>query len=100
MNFIEFRNSFIEVGCVATNQISAQYPDFNANNLTRWTRQGLLVKLRQAWCGYVMHVMAKVLLRYLAKRVKSFWRRVQGGTFFQKGSSLAAADPLPQSRGL
>lgn len=52
MNFIEFRNSFIEVGCIATYQIMAQYPDFNANNLTRWTRQGLLVKLRQGYYAF------------------------------------------------
>lgn len=52
MNFIEFRNSFIEVGCVATHQIMAQYSDFNSNNLTRWIKQGLLVKLRQGFYSF------------------------------------------------
>lgn len=52
MNFIEFRNSFIEVGCVTTYQIMAQYPEFNANNLTRWVKQGLLVKLRQGFYAF------------------------------------------------
>jgi predicted transcriptional regulator of viral defense system len=52
MNFLEFRNSFIEVGCVATNQIASQYPDFNTNNLTRWVKQGLLVKLRQGFYAF------------------------------------------------
>lgn len=52
MSFIEFRNCFIEVGCVATNQIVSQYPDFNTNNLTRWVRQGLLVKLRQGFYAF------------------------------------------------
>lgn len=52
MDYNEFRNSFIEVGCIATYQIMAQYPDFNANNLTRWARQGLLVKLRQGYYAF------------------------------------------------
>lgn len=52
MNYIEFRNNFIEVGCIATYQIMAQYPYFNPNNLTRWTRQGLLVKLRQGYYAF------------------------------------------------
>ncbi len=47
MNFLEFRDNFIDVGCVGTHQIRALYPDFNTNNLTRWVKQGLLVKLRR-----------------------------------------------------
>lgn len=52
MNYIDFRNSFIEVGCVAINQIAAQYPNFNTNNLTRWVKQGLLTKLRQGYYSF------------------------------------------------
>lgn len=49
MNFLEFQNNFIEIGCIGTHQIKALYPDFNTNNLTRWVKQGLLVKLRQGF---------------------------------------------------
>jgi len=52
MNFIEFRKSFIEVGCVNTHQIVALYPNLNHNNLTRWLKQGLLVKLRQGYYSF------------------------------------------------
>jgi predicted transcriptional regulator of viral defense system len=52
MNFIEFRSSFIGIGCVNTNQIVAQFPEFNYNNLTRWVKQGLLVKLRQGYYSF------------------------------------------------
>lgn len=52
MNFIEFRTSFIEVGCVNIHQIAALYPDFNPNNLTRWIKQGLLIKLRQGYYSF------------------------------------------------
>lgn len=52
MNFIMFRLSFIEVGCVNAHQINAQFPGFNPNNLTRWVKQGLLVKLRQGYYSF------------------------------------------------
>jgi len=52
MNFIEFRKSFIDVGCVNTHQIVALYPNLNHNNLTRWVKQGLLVKLRQGYYSF------------------------------------------------
>lgn len=52
MNFLEFRDNFIEIGCVGTHQIKVLYPDFNTNNLTRWVKQGLLVKLRQGFYSF------------------------------------------------
>ena len=52
MNFIEFRKSFIEAGCINTHQMVVQYPEFNHNNLTRWVKQGLLVKLRQGYYSF------------------------------------------------
>lgn len=52
MNFIEFRNEYLETGCVSTYQIAAKWPDFNSNNLTRWAKQGLLVKLRQGYYSF------------------------------------------------
>jgi len=52
MNFIEFRKSFIEVGCVNTHQIATLCPEFNHNNLTRWVKRGLLVKLRQGYYSF------------------------------------------------
>ena len=52
VNFIEFRKSFIEVGCFNTHQILTLYPQFSNNNLTRWVKQGLLVKLRQGYYSF------------------------------------------------
>jgi predicted transcriptional regulator of viral defense system len=69
MNFIGFRNSFIEVGCIATYQIMAQYPDFNANNLTRWVRQGLLVKLRQGYYAFAEMKEQSDFALYISNRI-------------------------------
>ncbi len=69
MNFIKFRNSFIELGCVATNQILAQYPNFNANNLTRWVRQGLLIKLRQGFYAFPEMANQPEFALYVSNRI-------------------------------
>lgn len=47
MSFLEFRKEFAELGYADIHQILASHPDFDRNNLTRWARRGLIVKLRQ-----------------------------------------------------
>ncbi len=47
MNYLEFRNKWINFACFNTNQIYAWYPGFDRNNLTRWLKKGFLVRLKQ-----------------------------------------------------
>jgi len=53
MNYLNFRNRFIEFGAFSTYQVRAVFPNFSPNNLTRWQKEGLIVKLRQGF--YVFH---------------------------------------------
>lgn len=52
MNFWQFRNQFYDLACFNVNQVYAWRPDFEKNNLTRWTKQNLLVKLRNSWYSF------------------------------------------------
>ena len=52
MNYIGFRNRFVELGCFSVHQVDAAFPGFDHNNLTRWQRKGLLVKLRQGFYAF------------------------------------------------
>jgi len=52
MNFWQFRNQFYELTCFNVNQVYAWQPDFDKNNLTRWTKQNLLIKLRNSWYSF------------------------------------------------
>ena len=52
MNYLSFRNRFIEFGAFSTYQVHAVFPDFSPNNLTRWQRDGLIVKLRQGFYAF------------------------------------------------
>jgi predicted transcriptional regulator of viral defense system len=49
MNFIAFRNRFFELGCFSSNQVYAWNENFDKNNLTRWCRRDLILRLRQGF---------------------------------------------------
>jgi len=49
VNYIEFRNRFIDLACFSVDQIYTWHPGFDRNNLTRWTGKGLLIRLRQGY---------------------------------------------------
>ena len=53
MNFWQFRNQFYDLACFNVNQVYAWQPDFEKNNLTRWAKKGLLVKLRNSWYSLI-----------------------------------------------
>ncbi|MDD3074691.1 MAG: hypothetical protein PHS56_09770 [Eubacteriales bacterium] len=69
MNFIAFRNRFIELGCVNTQQIRAIYPEFNSNNLTRWLKQGLMLKLRQSYYSFAELLGRPDFALYISNRI-------------------------------
>ncbi|MEI7727658.1 MAG: hypothetical protein WCK09_21295 [Bacteroidota bacterium] len=47
MNYLEFRNKFFHLACFSIDQVYAWQPGFDRNNLSRWTKTGLLIRLRQ-----------------------------------------------------
>jgi predicted transcriptional regulator of viral defense system len=52
MNYLSFRNRFIEFGAFSTYQVNAVFSNFSPNNLTRWQKEGLIVKLRQGFYAF------------------------------------------------
>ena len=52
MKYLDFRNRFIELGAFSVHQADVAFPDFDHNNLTRWQRQGFIVKLRQGFYAF------------------------------------------------
>lgn len=49
MNFIEFRSKLFDLACFNIDQVYAWQPGFDRNNLTRWIKKGLLIRLRQGY---------------------------------------------------
>jgi len=49
MDYLTFKQKFFELGCFNNNQVFAWYPAFDRNNLGRWTKKGLLLRLKRGY---------------------------------------------------
>lgn len=69
MNFIEFRRKMFDLACFNINQVYAWQPDFNRNNLVRWTNQGLIIRLRQGYYSFPEYLSKADYPFYFASRI-------------------------------
>lgn len=57
------------MGCFNINQVLLWEKDFDRNNLTRWCRKGLLVKLRNQYYAFSEYRQMPEFSRYVANRM-------------------------------
>ena len=69
MLFLEFRKKLFNLACFNINQIYAWDPDFNRNNLVRWTKQGLIIRLRQGYYTFPEYGSKSDYIWYFANRI-------------------------------
>lgn len=69
MNFLEFKDKMYDLACFNIHQIYAWKPDFDRNNLTRWTKKGYLVRLRQGYFAFPAYKGKKDYTLYFANRI-------------------------------
>ncbi|MDX9729905.1 MAG: hypothetical protein RBT50_11635 [Bacteroidales bacterium] len=69
MSFIEFRTRLFPLACFNVNQVYAWQPDFNRNNLVRWTSQGLIIRLRQGYYTFPEYLRLPDYPYYFANRI-------------------------------
>jgi predicted transcriptional regulator of viral defense system len=67
--FQEFRKAFYELACFASPQVYAWRPGFDKNNLGRWVKQGLLVKLRNNYYCFPEYKAQAGFEMYVANRI-------------------------------
>jgi predicted transcriptional regulator of viral defense system len=71
MNFWQLRNQFYDLVCFNINQVYAWQPDFEKNNLTRWTKQNLLVKLRNSWYSFPEYLKIPNIQYFISNKIYS-----------------------------
>jgi predicted transcriptional regulator of viral defense system len=71
MNFWQLRNQFYDLVCFNVNQVYAWQPDFEKNNLTRWTKQNLLVKLRNSWYSFPEYLKTPNIQYFVSNKIYS-----------------------------
>ena len=71
MDFLTFRERLFPSGCFHINQVLLWEKDFDRNNLTRWCRKGLLLKLRNEYYAFPEFRQVPDASRYVANRIYS-----------------------------
>ena len=69
MDFLTFKERMYSMGCFNINQVLLWEKDFDRNNLTRWCRRGLLVKLRNQYYAFPEYRQVPDFSRYVANRI-------------------------------
>lgn len=69
MNFLEFRTRMFPLACYNVNQVYAWQPDFNRNNLVRWTSKGLIIILKQGYYTFPEYLSMPDYPYYFANRI-------------------------------
>ena len=69
MNFWQLRNQFYDLVCFNINQVYAWQPNFEKNNLTRWTKQNLLVKLRNSWYSFPDYLKTPNIQYFVSNKI-------------------------------
>lgn len=69
MDFLTFRNNLYPQGCFNINQVLLWEKNFDRNNLTRWCRKGLLVKLRNEYYAFPEYRQTPGFARYVANQI-------------------------------
>jgi len=69
MNFLQFRNRMFDLACFSIDQVYAWQADFDRNNLYRWTKQGMLISLRQGYFTFPEYKEKPDYALYFANRI-------------------------------
>ncbi len=69
MDFLTFRERMFPMGCFTISQVLLWEKDFDRNNLTRWCRKGMLVKLRNQHYAFTEYRQVPDFSRYVANRI-------------------------------
>ena len=49
MNYLEFRDKILPLGCFNIRQVLLWFPNFDRSNIIRWVKKGYLIKLRNEY---------------------------------------------------
>jgi predicted transcriptional regulator of viral defense system len=69
MNWNEFRKHWFELGCINVHQVTAWHPDFDRNNLIRWTARGYLIRLKRGLYAFPEYKHDPDTALYLANQL-------------------------------
>ena len=69
MQYLEFKKRMFALGCFNIHQVYAWKPGFDRNNFVRWTKKGLLIRLRQGYYTFPEYNAKPDFILYFANRI-------------------------------
>ena len=69
MSYLEFKNRMFSLGCFNIHQVYAWQPGFDRNNFVRWSKNGLLIRLRQGYYTFPEYKGKSDFTLYFANRI-------------------------------
>ncbi len=69
MNYLQFREQWLGLGCFSIYQIRAWKNDIDSGSLSRWVKKGYLVKLRQDWYAFCELQNEPDMARFIAGKI-------------------------------
>ena len=69
MNYLQFREQWLGLGCFSIYQLRAWKSDFDSSSLSRWVKKGYLVKLRQDWYAFNELQNEPDMARFIAGKI-------------------------------
>lgn len=69
MDYLGFKKALSDKVCISTHQIHAGFSGFNDNNLTRWVKKGLLIKLRNGYYAFPEYLTAPASTIFIANHI-------------------------------
>jgi predicted transcriptional regulator of viral defense system len=69
MNYLDFKNKMFDLGCFSIHQVYAWETDFDRNNFVRWTKKGLLIRLRQGYYTFPEYKSKPGFTLFFANRI-------------------------------
>jgi predicted transcriptional regulator of viral defense system len=69
MNYLQFRERFFELAIFNIHQVFVWQPGFDRNNITRWQKRGLIIKLRQGYYAFPEYKNSSDISLYIANKL-------------------------------
>ena len=69
MTYLQFKERFFELAIFNMHQVYAWQPHFDRNNITRWQKKGLLIKLRQGYYTFPEYKTSADISLYFANKL-------------------------------
>ena len=69
MNYLNFKNRFLDLKCFHVHQVYAWQADFDKSNLTRWVKRDLLVKLRNGYYSFPEYLSKPDFRYFVSNRI-------------------------------